>query len=82
MILFQTREIDCRVVQTLSKFCINSTRIYLEHAAPPEGRKTEMGDIRQKDYQRRTQVSLRLSNQADFQEESISSAEQKAGGND
>ena len=59
MILFQSRDTDYCIVQTLCKFCVNSTRIYLEHAAPPEGHETEIGDIRQEDYQRRKQVSLR-----------------------
>jgi hypothetical protein len=59
MIPFKSRDIDYCIVQTQCKFCVNSTRIDLEHAAPLEGHKAEMGDIREEDYQRRKQVSLR-----------------------
>jgi hypothetical protein len=35
MILFQSRDIDYRIVKALRKLCINSTSIYSEHFAPP-----------------------------------------------
>ena len=59
MIFFQSRDIDHRIVQTLGKFCVNPARIYLEQTIPPEVIKPGWGDIREEDYQRRTQVSLR-----------------------
>jgi hypothetical protein len=43
VILFQSRDIDHRIVKALRKFCINSTSIYPEHSAPPEFFQTWMG---------------------------------------
>ena len=43
MLLFESRDMAYRIVKALRKFCINSTRIYLEHAAPPKGPQTQMG---------------------------------------
>jgi len=59
MILFQTRDIDHRIVKALRKFCINSTSIYPEHSAPPEFFQTWMGDIHGKATIGRTHSSLR-----------------------
>jgi hypothetical protein len=36
MILFESRDIDDRLVKALRKFGINSTGIYPQHSAPPE----------------------------------------------
>lgn len=51
MILFQTLDIDYRLVKALRKSCINSTNVYPEHPAPPEFFKTWMSDIHWEGYQ-------------------------------
>jgi hypothetical protein len=59
MILFQSRDIDHRLVKALRKFCINSTSMYPEHSATPEVFTNLHLDIYREGYHRRTQASLR-----------------------
>jgi hypothetical protein len=59
VILFQSRDIDHRIVKALRKFCVNPTGIYPEQSAPAEFFSNLNGDIHQEGYHRRTQASLR-----------------------
>jgi hypothetical protein len=59
MILFQSRDIDHRLVKALRKFCINSTSTSPEHSAPSEVFTDLHLDIYREGYHRRTQASLR-----------------------
>jgi hypothetical protein len=59
MILFQSRDIDQRVVKALRKFCINSTSTSPEHSAPSEVFTDLHLDIYREGYHRLTQASLR-----------------------